>query len=126
MDSSKIIYPELSYKLMGMLFAVHNDLGPGYREKHYQRALRKWFIKEKLSFQEQVRVDIDKRDYVGTYYIDFVIDRKIVLEIKATPKLLRSHVLQVIRYLRETNIELGILATFSRDLLIYRRILRGF
>ena len=122
----RIVHPELSYQIMGILFAVHNKLGAGYKEKHYQKMIREWFINRKINFEEQVRVDINRGRYVGTYYLDFLIEGKIVLEIKATPKLLRKHIVQVIRYLRETGIELGILATFARDSLIYRRILRGF
>jgi len=52
----KLIYPELSYKLIGILFDVYNELGGGYPEKYYQKAVAKKFKKEKIKFQEQITV----------------------------------------------------------------------
>ncbi len=123
---SKLILPELSYKIMGVLFAVHNELGAGYMEKHYQRAVKERLKKEGMNFNEQVEVSISKEGSIGCYYIDFVIENRIVLEIKTVPRFSRANILQVLRYLKETGIELGILATFARRELIYRRILRGY
>lgn len=120
-----LIYPELSYKIMGILFEVHNELGPGYQEKHYQKAIKNKLLQSKIGFVAQVKVLIEKRDYIGCYYMDFLIDNKIVLELKAKKQLSRIDYLQVVRYLRETGFELGILSTFSRNELIYKRILRG-
>ncbi len=111
---------------MGILFDVHNLIGPGYKEKHYQKTIRNRFVEEGISFKEQVGVNINKGKYIGNYYIDFIVENKIVLEIKVTPRISRNHVMQVLRYLRETGIELGIIISFSRNDLIYRRILRGF
>jgi len=123
---AKLIYPELSYTIMGVLFSVHSDLGPGYLEKHYQREIGKRFMNKQLNFKEQVRINIDKGEYYGCYYADFIIEDRILLEIKSAPRLSKEHYLQVIRYLRETGIELGLLATFARRELLYKRILKGF
>ena len=123
---AKLIYPELSYKIMGVLFAVHNELGPGHMEKHYQRAIRERFDKENIKYKEQVGIKVNGSNSIGHYHADFVVENKIILEIKAAPRLTRDFVLQIIRYLKETDLELGILATFSRRNLIYRRILKGF
>lgn len=123
---AEIVLPDLSYKIMGVLFAVHNELGPGFAEKHYQRAVREEFTKRGVRFKEQLKVSLGKGGLIGCYYIDFVIEDKIVLEIKVSPRFTRENILQVLRYLKETDIELGILASFARRDLIYRRILRGF
>ena len=111
---------------MGVLFSVHSDLGPGYLEKHYQKEIGKYLSDAGLNYKEQVKVNIDKGDYYGCFYADFIIENKILLEIKATPRLSKAHYLQVVRYLRETGIELGILATFARRELLYKRILKGY
>jgi GxxExxY protein len=124
--SSKILYPELSYKIMGVLFTVHNQLGYGYMEKHYQRAIGQKFRELGINFNEQVRLEIEKNKRCGHYYADFIVEKQIVLEIKANPRITRDSYLQVKRYLRETRLELGILATFGRKELIYKRILRGY
>ena len=123
---SMLVLPELSYKIMGILFLVHNVLGPGYMEKHYQRAVKEQLKQEGMNFNEQVKVPISKKGPLGCYYIDFVIENRIVLEIKTVPRFSRANILQVLRYLKEAGIELGILATFSRRELIYRRILKGY
>lgn len=123
---SKIIFPELSYKIMGILFTVHNDLGPGYMEKHYQKAVKENLISKRICFKEQNKIILGKDGSIGFYYIDFVIENKIVLEIKAAPRFSRPNIIQVLRCLKETGLELGILANFARKELIYRRILRGF
>ncbi|MDD5593664.1 MAG: GxxExxY protein [Candidatus Margulisbacteria bacterium] len=122
----KIVQPELSYKIMGVLFAVHNELGPNCNEKHYQRAIRDHFEKANIKFNEQLKVNIKRPHYIATYYIDFLVESSVILEIKATPRFSRNHILQLLSYLRETGVELGILANFSRRNLIYKRILRGF
>lgn len=121
----EIVHKELSYKIMGILFAVHNQLGPGYAEKHYQRGIKDRFISNNISFQEQLKVNINEKCPKGCFYIDFVVDNKVVLEIKAKPKFSKDNILQVLRYLRATGLELGILANFSRRELIYKRLLRG-
>ncbi|MDD4179625.1 MAG: GxxExxY protein [Candidatus Margulisbacteria bacterium] len=123
---TKLVHPELSYKIMGILFAIHNELGPNCNEKHYQRSIRNKLLKEGIQHKEQVKVGIKRPAYIGTYYLDFVIEEKIILEIKATPRFSRNNILQVLGYLRETGLELGILANFSRKEVIYKRILRGF
>ena len=118
---------ELSYRLMGILFDVHNTMGGGYQEKYYQKAIKLSLIEGKIPFLEQVRADlIIKGQTIGRYYIDFVIDHKIVLEIKSRLNFSKRDVAQVLGYLRQSNLDLGILASFSTDGLKYKRLLRGF
>jgi len=124
---SKLIHSDLSYKILRILFKVHNELGNGYKEKHYQRVLKRYFSEEGIRFDEQVMVKIrNQKGFVGNYYIDFIIEGKVVLEIKAKQWLARKDILQVLSYLKETGIDLGILATFSKYELKFKRILRGF
>ncbi|MBU1026647.1 MAG: GxxExxY protein, partial [Candidatus Margulisbacteria bacterium] len=70
---TKILYPELSYKIVGILFKVFNKLGTGLQEKYYQKAIKLQMQQENIPFLEQVRIDIDlDRENIGRYYIDFV------------------------------------------------------
>jgi GxxExxY protein len=127
MEAKKIIHKELSYRLMGILYAVYNALGPGYQEKYYQKAIKLYLMKEQIPYLEQVRADlIIKGQVIGRYYIDFVIDHKIVLEIKSRLNFSKRDVLQVLGYLKQSGLELGILASFSTEGLKSKRILRGF
>ncbi|MFA5098391.1 MAG: GxxExxY protein [Candidatus Margulisiibacteriota bacterium] len=61
-SEAKLIYPELSYKLVGILFKAYNNLGGGYQEKIYQSAVRKELKSNKINFMEQVGIDLKYRD----------------------------------------------------------------
>jgi GxxExxY protein len=119
-----LIYPELSYQIVGILFEVHNDLGPGHHEKYYQRAIVEGLKKCKLSFQEQVYTPLIFKDAkVGGYYLDFLIDDKIVLEIKKGDRFSKRHINQVLSYLKIKNLKLGIIANFGIDGVKFKRII---
>ncbi|MFH1048948.1 MAG: GxxExxY protein [Patescibacteria group bacterium] len=105
---------------------VYKELGGGYQEKYYQRALGLKFKKNNLKFKEQICIDIKvDNEIIGKYFLDFLIEDKIILEIKAAPKFYDRDIKQVLGYLKSTNLDLGILANFNRNELIYKRILKG-
>ncbi len=123
----EIIHKELSYKIVGLLYNIYNDLGPGYQEKYYQRAIKLALEEEKIPYLEQVRTELEiKGVSIGRYYIDFVIDHKIVLEIKVTTNFSRRDIRQVIGYLRKSQLDLGLLVTFAPGTLKFKRILKGY
>ena len=119
-----LIYPELSYKLVGVLFDVYNELGGGYREKYYQKAVILSLQKNKISFKEQPYTPLKYNGInIGSNYLDFLIEGKIVLEIKAGEKFVRKNIDQVYSYLKTNNLRLGILANFTKTGLRFKRIL---
>ena len=119
-----LIYPDLSYKIVGILFEVYNNLGPGYHEKCYQRAIAEMFKKYNLSFQEQAYTPITFQGRkVGIYYLDFLIDNKIVLEIKKGDRFSKKHIDQVLSYLKGKHLKLGIIANFGLSDLKFKRII---
>ena len=123
----KIIYPDLSYQIVGILYKVHNKLGWGYQERYYQIAIRRELERIKMPYLEQVRAELNfYEESLGRYFIDFIIDGKIVLEIKSKSFFSPKDVRQVLAYLKRSRLELGILAGFGGRSLICRRILRGF
>jgi GxxExxY protein len=84
---SNLIEKELSYKIVGVLFYVYNNLGGGYQEKYYQRAIAKQLKNEGIKFKEQIYVPLSfKEESIGKYFLDFLIEDKVVLEIKAANK----------------------------------------
>jgi len=124
---AKIIYPELSYKIMGTLFSVFKELGSGLQEKYYQTAIKYYLEKEKIPYLEQVRSEIVvENKIIGRYFIDFVIDHKIALKIKSKANFNRADIYQVLGYLRKANLDLGILARFGPDGVKFKRILKGY
>jgi len=118
-----LLYPELSYQIVGVLFTVSNEMGYGYQEKYYQRATRDKLAELGLKFREQVPAKIIfQGNKIGVYFLDFVIEDKIALEIKRRDKFSRSDVDQLYAYLKTTGLKLGILATFTRRGLEFKRI----
>ena len=123
---TKIVQKELSYKIMGILFDVHNQLGNRYQEKYYQRAVEEGLRGNNLKFQKEIAVDLKFNDKkIGKYFLDFLVENVIILEIKAVPRLRSKDFTQVLAYLVSNNIELGILANFRPERLSYRRILNS-
>jgi len=123
---AELIYPEMSYKLVGILFKVYNQLGGGYQEKYYQQAIKRELFVNQIPFLEQVRTDFNYNGkIIGRYYLDFIIGHKIVLEIKTTPSFSTKDIMQVLNYLKQSSLQLGILASLNRNNMIYKRILRG-
>jgi len=124
---AKLLYPDLSYRIVGMLFKVFKSLGSGLQERYYQKAIKLNLQKEKIPFLEQVRTEIELYgNTIGRYYLDFIIDSKIVLEIKSRSHFYRSDIQQVLAYLKKSGLELGLLARFGKDGVKVKRILKGY
>ncbi|MBI2012878.1 MAG: GxxExxY protein [Candidatus Colwellbacteria bacterium] len=121
-----LVEKELSYKIAGALFEVYNNLGGGYQEKYYQRAVAQELKNRDIKFIEQVQVPLKfKGSSVGRYFLDFLIEEKVILEIKVADKFYPRDIKQVLAYLKTANLDLGILANFTRSGLKLKRILRG-
>ncbi len=119
-----LVYPELSYTIIGILFEVYNNLGPGHKEKYYQEAIGAALKEAKISFKQQVLSPVVFKDInIGKYFLDFLIQNKIVLEIKSGDGFLKQNISQVYSYLRSENLKLGILVNFTREGLKFKRIL---
>jgi GxxExxY protein len=119
-----LIYPELSYQIIGILFNVYNDLGGGCHERYYQKAVALGLKECSLTFREQVYLPLNFRGIkVGNYYLDFLIENKIILEIKKGEKFTRKNIEQVYNYLKVANLKLGIIANFTKTGLRFKRIL---
>lgn len=123
-NENKIIYPELSYKIVGILFEVHTKLGNRYQEKYYQRAIESDLKAKNIKYSKELAVNLMYgKEKIGKYFFDFLIEDKIILEIKAIPCFKISDYKQVSAYLKSKNIKLGILANFRTEKLTYKRIL---
>lgn len=120
----KLLYGDLTYKIRGAMFAVHKALGSGHKEIVYQMALAREFQLANIPFVIEKILDIIYRDKkVGTYRPDFVVDDKVIIELKAVSFLTRDTEVQMSYYLRGSNYSLGLLVNFgSRRLEIRRRI----
>ena len=116
-ENTKIIHKELSYKINGILFKVHNELGRFCREKQYSDAIEPLLKNAEISYVRENKTSLNNIP-------DFVIDNKVVLEVKATPFVLREHFTQAQRYLQDSKIKLGVLVNFRSKYLKPIRIIR--
>ena len=123
---SEILYKDLSYQVIGALFDAFKSLGSSYHERYCQRAVEKFLIKRDLSYKKEYPVKIMiEGDFIGRHFLDFLIDDKIVLEIKKGNRVNLSDIKQVLMYLKTTNLKLGILAYFGSDGVFYKRIINS-
>lgn len=124
MEKEKVVYKELSYKIVGVLFEVYNELGYGYKEIYYEKAVAIYFDRQKINYERQpmYRIKLMGED-LGKKYLDFLVDNKIILELKKGNYFSRSNIEQVKEYLKVTNKKLAILANFTSNGVKFMRIL---
>ena len=123
LENNNLLFPELSYQVVGILFEVYNTLGYGYLEKYYQKATAALLKKFKIDFKEQVLVEIRMGDEViAKGYADFIIEGKIILELKKGDSFRKNNIDQLHSYLKMTGLQLGILANFTSKGLLSKRI----
>ena len=119
-----LIYPELSYKVVGCAFDVHNVLGEGHHEKYYQRALAEALKEKGLKTTEQVYYPVVfNGKIVGKNFFDFLIDDKLIVEIKKGNNFSKRHIDQVLEYLKTSKIKLAILINFGSTEVSFKRII---
>ena len=120
----ELVYPELSYKIVGVLFAVSNELGFGHRESTVQQAVSQALRNADISFIEQEPAELRiAGEVVKRYRLDFLIEHKLILELKSKERFDRQDVAQVYDYLKGHKLRLGILANFGRRGVKFKRIL---
>ena len=123
-ESLKLIHPELSYRIVGILCDVYNTLGFGYQEKYYYKAIKEELRNNGLLFKEQAHIPLQYKDAnIGRYFVDFIVDNKIVLEIKKGDRFSKTNIEQTYAYLKATGLQLGILVNFTSDGIEFRKVL---
>ncbi len=121
----KILYEELSYASLGAALEVHRILGSGFLEAVYEKALAQELSLRKIPFERQVPLQVTyKAVGIGHYRVDFAIDGKIILEIKAVSALNSAHESQAHHYLAATGLRLAILLNFGARSLKIKRVIR--
>ena len=112
-----LLYEDLTYKLRGLLFEVHRELGRFARERQYGDLMEKKFLENNVTYQRELVIG-DSGNIV-----DFSIDGKVIIEIKSKPFLLKSDYYQLQRYLQSTQMKLGLLVNFRSEFLNPQRVL---
>ena len=118
----KFLYKDLSYRIIGCFFDVYNELGPAHKEQVYQEALKVSFIEKRINFKANKRLKIIfKGKEVGVYEPDFIVEDKIIIEIKSVLNMPKVFEKQLYYYLRGTEYKLGYLVNFGNEKLDIRR-----
>ena len=122
---NQLLYKDETYKIIGICMEVHNQLGKGFNEVVYADALE---IELKFNNLEYSREEKFLINYKGntlphSYKADFIINKKIILELKAVECLTSSHIKQTLNYLAVSKLKLGILINFGEDSLKYKRVI---
>ena len=113
---------DLTRRVIGCAYKVHNVLGPGFLEKVYENALRFEIHKLGIDVQQQGKLPVWYEGHsVGVFFPDLWIDHQLIIEIKAVQNLVLEHEMQLIHYLTATRIENGLLINFGPSVQIKRK-----
>ncbi len=116
-------YSDLTSRIIGCAMTVHSTLGSGFQEVIYQRALEIEMRLANIEFLREFEMPIFYRDeQIGTRRVDFLVEGKISVELKAITKLDDVHFAQGINYLEAYNLEIGLLINFGEISLNFKRL----
>ena len=123
--NEKYKHSDLTAKIIDAAIEVHKILGNGFQEIIYQRALAIELKNQELTFIREQEMQIEyKGEDIGTRRVDFFVENKIMVEIKAIIQLEDVHLAQAINYLEAYNIEIGLLINFGSKSLEFKRLMR--
>ena len=118
-----LVHEPLTRKIIGVCFDVIRELGAGFLESVYHNALRLALCDIGLNVQSDVPIEVHFRGVrVGVFRADLLVDKKVLIEVKAVRALTPEHQAQVINYLKATGIEVGLLVNFGRPKLEFKRL----
>ena len=124
---NKLIYPDISYQLIGLVYKIDNQIGFGFDEKTYANAFEILLNSENLPFQREyycpITIDgllVEKR------YVDFLIDDKIIIEFKVGDHHYKEVCNQVFQYLKTCDLKLGLIVRFTKNGVKIKRIPRFY
>lgn len=105
---------ELTESIIAGAYEVHNTLGAGFLEKVYVNALEVELCERGLAVERNVRMDVLYKGHnVGEYYADMIVEKRLIVEVKAVQNLIKEHEVQLVNYLTATKIEDGLLLNFG-------------
>ena len=111
---TQLLHHEITEKIIKAFYTVYNTLGYGFLEKVYENALSIELCKLGLHVQQQapIKVHYDST-LVGEYFADLLVDRLVIIELKAAEALAEEHEAQLLNYLKATEVEVGLLLNFG-------------
>ena len=126
MNREEYKHSDITGKIIGAAMQVHSTLGNGFQEVIYQRALAAEMAKRGLSFQRELEMPIfyDGQE-IGARRMDFLVEEKVMVELKALIRMEDVHLAQAINYLEAYQLDVGLLLNFGGRSLEYRRVINS-
>ena len=124
--NKELKYRDITEKIIGASFEVHKFLGNGFQEVIYQRALSWELTRAGLSFAREIEQEIFYKELtepIGTRRADFVVEKKVLVELKAITELEDVHLAQVLNYLKAYRLEVALLIKFGTKSLTFKRLI---
>ncbi len=123
MSSENYKHTELTEQVIKAFYKVYNVLGYGFLEKVYENALYLELKEMNFSVEKQKPIDVKyEGQSVGNYFADLVVEETIIIELKASERLIENHEFQLINYLKATDMEVGLLLNFGKKPEIRRKV----
>lgn len=122
-----MLYEDITKKILEACFEVSNELGIGYLESVYEKALLIALRQKGLKAESQIPLQVKFRgEVVGMFFVDVLVENKILIELKVANGLSKENYAQTINYLKATSIEVGLLINFGTPKIEYRRFSNQF
>ncbi len=119
-----LVYPDLSYTIIGCSFEVFNEIGGGHKEAVYQKAMKISFDKKGIKYKEQVYIPLEFKDVViGKNFFDFLVDDKVIVELKSLARFTKANYDQVLKYLNTSGLKLALLLNFGMEEVRCKRVI---
>ena len=123
MLEERLLYKDLSYKIVGLAMKVHTELGYGFLEKVYENSLMVLFEENNVLAQQQVPIKVTFHGrIVGDYLADVLVENSIIIELKAQDRIIDAHKAQTLNYLKATGFRLALLLNFGKHKLECERL----
>ena len=121
-----MLYKETTEKILNASFEVHKALGPGFLESVYEEALAMEFELQGISFERQKKLDVYyKNRVVKSFYADYLVEGRVLVELKAIRTYTESEIAQVLNYLKVGRVEVGLLLNFGASSLQWKRLIHS-
>lgn len=120
----KYLYSDLTSKIIGLAIKVHKELGSAYEEKIYQRALYLEFQRNNVIFEREKEINVRYGVItIGKKKLDFIVENRIIIELKKVDLINDVHIAQVVSYLKTMNLKLGLILNFGGSKLQIKRVI---
>ena len=117
-----LLYEDITSKILASCFEITNELGSGFLESVYEKALVYSLNQKGLNVKNQYPIRVYFREQeIGEFYADLLVENKVIIELKAVKALAPEHQAQIINYLKATKIKVGLLVNFGKQKFEFKR-----